>query len=149
MIPPPMMTARAWLGTLTSPRSGPGQRVGLQVGEALHRLEHALLVAQPGVLDPSERRALEAIARHLADVDRTDLEPVHEARDPVEAIRADGRREPVRGRVGDADGLLDVAEADDRRHRAEGLARHELAVGGHAVHHGGAVEGAAALVTGE
>src|SRR4029450_4346060 len=113
MIPPPMMTARAWVGTVTEPpRSGPGQRVGLHVGEALHRLEHALLVAQSGVLDPAEGGALEAIAGHLAHVHRAHLEPAPEARDPVAAVRADRGGQPIGRGVGDPDRLLDVAEAD-------------------------------------
>src|SRR3546814_9281688 len=63
------------------------------VGEALHRLKHAFLVAEPGILDPAEGRHLDAVARHLPDVDRPDAQLSHEARDPVEAIGADARSE--------------------------------------------------------
>ena len=51
----------------------PGQRVGLGVGEALHRFLHAFLVAQARVLDAAEGRELQAVARDLADVDRADI----------------------------------------------------------------------------
>ena len=40
-------------------RRSPGQRVGLQVGEALHRFLHAFLVAEPRILDAAERRQLQ------------------------------------------------------------------------------------------
>ena len=53
----------------TVSRRSPRQRVRLRVGEALHRLLHAFLVAESGVLDAAERRQLEAVAGDLADVD--------------------------------------------------------------------------------
>src|SRR4051812_27431652 len=99
--------------------SVPGQRVGLDVGEALHRFLDAFLVAQPRVLDAAERRQLETVARHLADVDGADLELGDEPCDVVEPVGADRRRQAVCGAVGDPDRLVDVGEGHDRRHRAE------------------------------
>ena len=58
----------------------PGQRPGLHVGEALHRLEHAFLVAEPGILDAAEGRHLDAITRHFPDIDRANLELVDRVR---------------------------------------------------------------------
>ena len=73
-------------------RSGrPRQRVGLDVGVALHGFPHAFLVAEAGVLDAPERAHLDAIARHLPDVDGPDLQLVDEAGDVVEPIRANAR----------------------------------------------------------
>ena len=74
----------------------------LDVGEALHRLLHAFLVAQARVLDAAEGRELEPVARHLADVDRADLELGDEAGDVVEPVGADRRRQAEGGGVGDA-----------------------------------------------
>src|SRR6476620_11526007 len=50
----------------------PGQRIRLDVGEALHRLLHALLVAEPRILDSAERRQFETVAGHFAHVHGAD-----------------------------------------------------------------------------
>src|ERR1700733_8343060 len=69
----------------------PGQRVGLGIAEALHGFQHPFLVAQSRVLDASERRHLQPIARHLAHVHAADLELAHEAADEIDAIGAKRR----------------------------------------------------------
>ena len=76
--------------------ASPGQRVRLDVGEALHRLLHAFLVAQARILDAAERRQLEPVAGHFADVDRADMQLGDETRDVVEAVGADRGRQTVR-----------------------------------------------------
>src|SRR4029077_2574647 len=74
---------------MTAELGRPRQRIGLHIGEALHRLDHAFLVAEPGILDAAERRHLDAIARHFPYVDGADVEFVDEARDVVEPVGAD------------------------------------------------------------
>src|SRR5450432_416516 len=104
MMPPPMMTISAWLGILlTRWVLSPGKRISLHVGKAFHRLEHAFLVAETGILDPTEGRHLDAIARDLPDVDRANLELLHETRDVVEPVGADAGGEAIGRRIGDAD----------------------------------------------
>src|SRR6266571_2658193 len=93
----------------------PGQRIGLHVGEALHRLDDALLVAEAGVLDAAERRHLDAVARHFPDVDRTHFQLVDEAGDVVEPAGAHAGRQPVGGRIGHADDGGYVVGAADQR----------------------------------
>src|SRR5262245_43194670 len=66
----------------------PGQRIGLHVGEALHRLEHAFLVAEAGILDAAEGRHLYPVSRNFPDVDRADVELVDEPRDVIESVGA-------------------------------------------------------------
>src|SRR3974377_538842 len=80
-------------GVARSPESStgggsPGQRVGLGVAEALHRLQHAFLVAQAGVLDGAARRHLQAITRDLAYIDAADMQLLHKSCDQVDAIGA-------------------------------------------------------------
>src|SRR5437879_7644771 len=74
-----------------SASGSPRQRIRLDVGKAFHRLLHAFLVPQSRILDPAERRQFEAIAGHLADVDRADVQFGDEPRDVVQTIRAYGR----------------------------------------------------------
>src|SRR5262249_28175784 len=69
--------------------STPRQRVRLDVRKTLHRLEHAFLVAEAGILDAAEGRHLDAVAGNLPDIDRADLQLVDEAGDVVEAVGAD------------------------------------------------------------
>src|SRR5579859_4485928 len=92
----------------------PGQRIGLGIAEALHRLEHSFLVAQARILDAAERRHLQTITRHLAHIDAADVEFPHEAGDEVEAVGAQCRREAVGRAVGYADRLFYGLEADHR-----------------------------------
>src|SRR5688572_12105453 len=68
--------------------SGPWQRVGLEVGEALHRLLHPFLVPQPRILDAAEGRELQPVARHLAHVHCADLQLIDEAGDVVQPVGA-------------------------------------------------------------
>src|SRR5437899_11199179 len=96
-------------------KGSPWERVRLDVGEALHRLLHAFLVAEAGVLDAAERRQLETVAGHLANVDAADVELGDEAGDVVEPVRAHRRRQAVGGAVRDPDRLVDVGEGEDRR----------------------------------
>ena len=127
--------------------SRPRQRIGLHIGEALHRLDHAFLVAEPGILDAAERRHLDAIARHFPDIDGADFQLVDEARDVVEPVGADARREPVGGRIRNADHLRDVVRAaDDRDDRAERLLAHQFAVVRHVVDDGRRIERALPVV---
>src|SRR3546814_8808714 len=65
------------------------------VGEALHRLQHAFLVAEAGVLDPAEGRHLDAVARNLPDVDRPDAQLGHETGDMLEVVGADAGGQAV------------------------------------------------------
>src|SRR5882724_10851731 len=120
--------------------SEPRHRVGLDVGEALHRLEHAFLVAEAGILDAAEGRHLDAVAWHLPDIDGADLELAYEAGDVVEAVGADAGGEAEGGGVREADRLVDIVEAHDRRHRPEGLLAHQLALRRHVVEDGRRVE---------
>src|SRR5882762_2350437 len=83
--------------------SEPRHRVGLDVGEALHRLEHAFLVAEAGILDAAEGRHFDAIARHFPDIDGADLQLVDEAGDVVQPVGADARRHAIGGAVGHPD----------------------------------------------
>src|SRR5258706_3270077 len=88
--------------------SAPGQAEGLQVGEALHRLLHAFLVAQPRILDAAEGSELEAVSGDFAHVHGAHVELAHEARDVVEAVCAHPPKEGLppagrgRQRPGDA-----------------------------------------------
>src|SRR5436190_16966110 len=109
--------------------SGPGQRVGLQVGEALDRFLDAFLVAEARVLDAAERRQLEPVARHLAHVDSADVELGNEAGDVVEPVGAHRRRQAVGGAVRDPNRFVDIAEGHDRRDRAEGFLAQERHLG--------------------
>src|SRR5690242_8272488 len=106
--------------------ASPRQRIRLDVREALHSLLHALLVAEPRVLDAAERRQLEPITGNLAHVDRADLQFAHEPRDVIEPVRAHRRRQPVRRRIRDADGVVDVPEPDHGRHGPERLRAHDI-----------------------
>src|SRR5687768_2536337 len=91
---------------LTRPR----QRVSADVGEALHRFPDAFLVAEARILDAAERRHLDAVARNLPYIYRANVELADEARDVVEPMCADARREPVGGGIGDADRVVDVLD---------------------------------------
>src|SRR4051794_22016742 len=94
------------------PEDLPWQRIRLHIREALHGFLNAFLVAETRVLDAAERGELQAIAGHLADVDRADVELAHKARDVVQPVGAYRGRQPVGGSVRDADRLVDVAEAN-------------------------------------
>src|SRR5579871_4183054 len=64
--------------------AGPGKRERFQIGVGFHRLDNALFGAVTGILDAAEGRHLGSIARHLPDIDRTDLEPFDEPRRVIE-----------------------------------------------------------------
>src|ERR1700730_2885775 len=109
--------------------SRPGKRPRLHMGEPLHRLKDALLVAQARILDAAERRHFDAIARHLPDIDGADLQLVDESGDVVQAIGADAGGKAVGGAVGHFYGMVNVLDANDRDRRPERLLAHQLAGG--------------------
>src|SRR5450631_1340634 len=125
-------------------RGSPRQGIGLHIGEALHRFLHAFLVAQARILDAAERREFQAITGHLAHVDATDDEFADKARDPVQAIGADGGGQPVVGRVGDRNRVVDGLEANDRRNGTEGFVFYDRHVGRDVIEHRGRVQGSLA-----
>src|SRR4029450_11612972 len=128
------------------PSARPGQRPGFHVGEALHRLQHAFLVAQARILDAAEGRHFDAIARYFPDIDRADLQLVDESGDVVQAIGADARRQPIGRAVGDLDRVIDVLDVDDRDGRAEGFLAHQLAGWIDMVDHRGRKQRAPAII---
>ena len=65
-----MVSANGW------PSTGPRQRVGLHIGEELHRLDDALLDAIAAVLDAAEGRHLDPVAWLFPEVADADLQPV-------------------------------------------------------------------------
>ena len=107
------------------------------MGHRAHRLAHALLDAEAAVADPAERSELGTPARDLTDVHRSRSKLADAAGDrpPVEGAHAAGER--IRGGVGRRDRLVEIGDADDRRHRAERLAGHELGLGRNVVEHRG------------
>src|SRR5260221_10046747 len=88
----------------------PGNAESLEVGEALHRLLHAFLVAEARILDAAEGRELEPVAGHLADVHRAHVQLAHEAGDVVEAVGADRGRKARDRAVRDRRRLVDPAK---------------------------------------
>src|ERR1700681_2798473 len=113
----------------------PWQRISLQVGKAFHRFLHSFLVAEARVLDAAEGSELQAVSGNLAHVDAADVELGDEAGDPVEAIGAHRGGQSVVGRVGDAYRVVDILEANHRRHWAEGLVFYNFHVGQHMIEH--------------
>src|SRR5437762_1506916 len=73
--------------------------------------EAARLIAAEG------RAGIEAVIR--VDPDRAGLDLPRQAMRQLHILRPDRRYEPVDGAVGDLHGLLSVAKADGRQHRAE------------------------------
>src|SRR5215472_4329933 len=117
----PFASNRAQMSGIVSAIESPWKRIRLDVGKALHRLLDAFLVAEPRVLDPAKRSQLEPVARHFAHVDGSNLQLRDQARDVIQAIRAHGGGEPVVGRIGDGDRVVDGRETDHRRDRTEGF----------------------------
>src|SRR5215469_4425121 len=115
----PLASNRAQMSGIVSAIESPRKRIRLDVGKALHRLLDAFLVAEPRVLDPAKRSQLEPVARHFAHVDGSNLQLRDQARDVIQTIRAYGGGEPVVGRIGDGDRVVDGRETDHRRDRTE------------------------------
>src|ERR1700757_2182867 len=66
----------------------PWQRISLDIGVALHRLPHTLLVTKAAIFNAAERAHFDAIARPLPDIDRADGEAVDKLGNVIEPICA-------------------------------------------------------------
>src|SRR5919204_4754312 len=115
-IPPPAPVMTATLPSRRPISGSPRDEHVLDLGVPVERV-HPELAAEPGLLEPTERRR-RPDGRVRVDREDAGVQRARDAERPAAVLRPDRAREAVRGVVGDPDRVLLVGKRDHGGHRA-------------------------------
>src|SRR5437867_1115616 len=119
-------------GSLSLPANElPRKRERLHETETFDGFNHAFLDAETALFDPAEWTVLDAKAGYFINIHAAAAE-LFDGRDRlVQVSRDDTGTQSVGSGIGDRDGVVEIADHQDRRQRSKTLARHHATVARH------------------